>query len=157
MLDFVRAYDPVVALLVATFVYAGVAAGSNADEIERNEDVSHLWEMRERLSVLGWFAFLAFSQDVLSGWKGSWGSAGYALGSYVLGLGAAACLFGLRFDIRLNTRRGLGKDYIGTDPQTAAADRKARDLGLSGTQYALLKWAGLLLCLGLLGWLRWPR
>lgn len=139
---------PVFLLLAATFIFAGVAAGSNADEIKRDEDVSHLWETRERLVTLLGFSVLAFAHDLSHGL--------FTMGalSMVTGAAAVACLFGLRFDIRLNLRRAMGRYYIGADPQTAAADEKARAMGLSGKQYAALKLAGLLVFVGLLVWVR---
>lgn len=139
---------PVFLLLAAAFVFAGVAAGSNEYQIKRDYDVSHLWETRERLVTLLGFSVLAFVHDMLTNQ--------YVVGplSVVLGFIAAACLFGLRFDVRLNLRRGLARDYIGLDPETAAADEKARALGLSGKQYAALKLAALLVAVGVLLWIR---
>jgi hypothetical protein len=148
MIALLHAYLPVALLLAMVFVYAGVAAGSNAYQIGKDYDVSHLWETRERLVTVLGFVLLAFLPDLLHG--------RYAMGalSMVLGVGAAACLFGLRFDIRLNLRRLLDRYYIGTDPETAAQDKKARALGITGKQFAMAKLAGLLACVVALIFLR---
>ena len=151
MLPYLHALLPVALLLVATFVFAGVAAGSNADEIGRNEDVSHQWETRERLATPLGFAVLAFAGELV----GAGGPRPYI--SIVLGFAATVLLFGLRFDIRLNLRRGLDRYYLGTDPQTASTDQAVRARGLSGRQFAALKLAGLLLVVAGLVWLRWPK
>ena len=151
MLPYLLAYLPVLLLLAAVFIFAGVAAGSNAYQIGRNYDVSHLWETRERIAAVAPFAVLAFHRELLGPHPG------LAVLSMVLGGGAAVLLFGLRFDIRLNLRRGLARDYVGTDPHTATTDQQVRKAGLSGRQYAALKLAGVLLLTAALGWLRYPR
>ena len=150
MLSYLHALLPIVLLLAASFIFAGVAAGSNADEISRNENVSHLWETRERLAALLGFAVLTFAAELLGPrWP-------LATASIVLSFAAAILLFGLRFDIRLNLRRGLDRYYLGTDPQTASTDQAVRAHGLSGRQFAALKLAGLLLLVAALVWLRLP-
>lgn len=151
MLPYLTALLPVGLLLAMAFIYAGVVAGSNADEIQRNENVSHLWESRERLVALVGAAVLAFAPELM----GPHFLLG--LGSIVLGFAACALLFGLRFDIRLNLRRQLDRYYLGTDPQTASTDQAVRARGLSGRQFAALKLAGLLLTVAELVWLRWPK
>lgn len=125
---------PVALVLLATFLYAGVAAGSNAYQIKSNYDVSHLWETRERLAALIGFCVLAYVWPVALAAK-----PGLAVLCPLLAAGAAFFLFGLRFDIRLNLRRGLARDYVGTDPQTAATDKAVLAHGLTGGQYALIK------------------
>lgn len=146
----VAALLPVLVLWAAIFVFSGVAAGSNAYQIGRGYDVSHLWETRERAAAAVGFAVLAFLPDL---WQGYWWL--FPL-SVVVGLGMEACQFGLRFDVRLNLRRGLARDYVGTDPQTAATDKAVRGRGLTGKQWAALKLAGvvvgLLVLVGLRGW-----
>ena len=150
MLPYLTALLPVLLLLATVFIFAGVTAGSNADEISRNENVSHLWESRERLVALLGAAVLAFTGELV----GAGGPRPYI--SIVLGFAAAILLFGLRFDIRLNLRRGLDRYYLGTDPQTASTDQAVRAHGLSGRQFAALKLAGLLLLVAALVWLRLP-
>lgn len=151
MLPYLTALLPVGLLLAMAFIYAGVVAGSNADEIQRNENVSHLWESRERLVALVGAAVLAFAPELM----GPHFLLG--LGSIVLGFLASVMLFGLRFDIRLNLRRRLDRYYLGTDAQTASTDQAVRARGLSGRQFAALKLGGLLLMVAGLVWLRWPK
>lgn len=130
---------------ICAYLYANVAAGSNAYQILRNYNVSHTWEARERLIALAGFAVLGFLQDpqsLLLTW---------------LAFFAACLLFGLRFDIRLNTRRKLPWWYTGLDPESAWLDRQvykfatwrqgssAPKLKTYGKTYAALKLIGLVL------------
>ncbi|GAA4393665.1 hypothetical protein [Hymenobacter koreensis] len=144
------AYAPALAYFAAVFLYAGVAAGSNEYQIARGYDVSHLWETRERLAGIGPAAVLACLCDAL---LGNYSAALLSSPLYLIGGGL---LFSLRFDTRLNLRRELGRHYVGTDPNTAKADKAVARWGLSGRQYAALKLAGLLLCAAALLFLRKP-
>ncbi|NVO33465.1 hypothetical protein [Hymenobacter lapidiphilus] len=125
---------PLLLVLAATFVYAGIAAGSNAYQIKRDFNISHLWETRERIAAVVGFVVLAYAGHRFGRW---WNFA-----APPLALGAAACLFGLRFDIRLNLRRLLPRHYLGTDPNTAATDKAVTGRGMSGRTFAWLKLAG---------------
>ncbi|SDZ01143.1 hypothetical protein [Hymenobacter psychrophilus] len=125
---------PLLLVLAATFVYAGVTAGSNAYQIQRGFNISHLWETRERLVAVAGFVLLAYAPRGIEHW---WNGL-----APLLAAGAAACLFGLRFDIRLNLRRLLPRYYLGTDPQTAATDKRIRARGLTGRAFAWLKLGG---------------
>ncbi|MCC3156416.1 hypothetical protein LJ737_04160 [Hymenobacter sp. 15J16-1T3B] len=149
-MSWLQAYLPVLVLLGGVFWLAGTAAGSNAYQVLKNYDISHLWETRERLAAIGPQAVLAYLPDLLAGQH--W----LALASVVLSLPAAAALFSLRFDRRMNSRRHLNPLYVGTDPGTAASDSQVQRWGLTGLQYALVKAAIMLLCLGVLLWLRCP-
>jgi hypothetical protein len=133
-----------VVLLLGALVYAGIEAGSNADEIRRNEDVSHLWETRGRLAALGFMGGLAALSV-----PGLW-----SLVHALLGFIMAACAFGFWFDVTLNRRRGLSWYYVGTDPQTAGLDQAVTRHRIPGKVYQVGKAAGAVLLLGLLIWLR---
>ncbi|UOR06230.1 hypothetical protein MUN82_03840 [Hymenobacter aerilatus] len=128
---------PLLLVLAATFIYAGIAAGSNAYQIKRDFDVSHLWETRERIAAITGFVVLAYAHRGVSHW--------WAALAPPCAFAAAACLFGLRFDIRLNLRRALGRYYVGQDANTAALDKQVGQWQLSGRTYAYLKLAGVIL------------
>lgn len=151
MLPYLAALVPVFLLLVAAFVFAGVAAGSNAYQIKRDYNLSHLWESRERLSTLGGFAVLAFAHELLG--------PRYLVAGLSIGVGfvMVLCLFGLRPAPRHTPEPapGAGSLYLCTDPQTAAQDKRVTALGLSGQQFAALKLAGVLVLNAALVWLRW--
>ncbi|RFP63479.1 hypothetical protein D0N36_19255 [Hymenobacter lapidiphilus] len=128
-------------VLLATFILAGIGAGSGADEIRRGEDVSHLWETRTRGAAVGGYVLCSYC--LLLYFKLSTGAWHWYLWlAPVAAGGAAACLFGLRFDIRLNLRRLLDRFYVGTDPETAATDKAIRARGMSGRTFAWLKLLG---------------
>lgn len=144
----VAALLAILSVLLATFVLAGIDSGANADEIHRGEDVSHLWETRTRAASLGGYVVCAYTgllyyKVVLNGGVLHW----YLWLAPLAAAGAAACLFGLRFDIRLNVRRNLNRYYLGTDPQTAATDTAVR-ARMSGRTFAWLKFGGVLVLSG---------
>lgn len=131
-------------LLVGALVFAGIEAGSHADEIRRNEDVSHLWASRGRLAALGFMGGLAMAPLPLGWWAPVYALAGFAM---------AACAFGFWFDLRLNRRRGLPWDYVGQDPQTAGSDQWVRAKRIPGRVYQVGKAVGAMVLCGLLTWL----
>ncbi|GAA3940253.1 hypothetical protein [Hymenobacter algoricola] len=133
-----------IVLLVGALVYAGIEAGSNAYQIQREYDVSHLWETRGRMTALGFMAALA-SFSVPDLWSMLHAAAGFFM---------AACAFGFWFDLTLNRRRGLSWYYVGIDPQTAGIDKAITRHRIPGKLYQAGKAAGALLLLGLLLWLR---
>ncbi|GAB2958882.1 hypothetical protein GCM10027048_27540 [Hymenobacter coalescens] len=133
-------------LLLAALVLAGVCAGSDADEIRRNEDVSHQWGSRQRLAALGAIVFVAFWPLPLDGWQPV---------QVLLAFAMMCCAFGFWFDLLLNRRRGLPWHYVGTDPQTAGTDQWVRARRIPGRVYQLGKAAGALVLCGLLTW--WLR
>ncbi|RFP65257.1 hypothetical protein D0N36_09325 [Hymenobacter lapidiphilus] len=103
--------------------------------------MSHLWEARTRAAAIGGcvlsaYVMLLFYKIRLTDWHC------YLVLAPVAAAGACLCLFGLRFDIRLNLRRLLDRFYLGTDPETAATDRALTARGMSGRTFARLKLLG---------------
>lgn len=107
-------------ILVA--IAADMAAGADADEINRNENVSHLWGARGR-AILLLLPCIGFNAH------GSTGSPYEAILRGLLNVVLMWIAFGaefwLVFDLRLNQRRGLPWYYLGSGAGSASADDTA--------------------------------
>lgn len=133
LLHHLQVVAPVGLLFATVYLLAGVYAGSNAFQIGKGYSVSHLWEARERLAAVGPACALAFLGDMLY-------TPHFLLGASCIltGFVLSAILFGLRFDVQLNKRRGLDKYYLGVGRESATIDLLANTY-LSGKQFYYLK------------------
>ena len=107
------------AVLVA--IAADIASGADAEEIGRNEDVSHLWGARGRIVLLLLPCMGFNAHSAAKGLKSVLFEAFINTALMWIFFGA---IFWLVFDIRLNQRRKEKRPwyYLGSGEQSAAAD-----------------------------------
>ena len=131
------AFGIVVALVA---ISADIAAGADAAEIQRNENISHLWAARAR-GVLLLLPCIGFQAAALT--TGVFSALLAALGNVCIMWLVFAAEFWLIFDLRLNQRRGLPWFYLGTGTGAAAIDSAAtrflRPFGQPGKVLAAVK------------------